>query len=349
MPAALLIRLNPHCWWRSSLILSRTLSVFETLHRTTLLSHSSPHPYRVAKAPLMCEACRSSSAFPGLLGADVCLKHGRSLLACTLKSNPPQYTMTILRKLFRRSKHDNVREPQYDSSYSTTSYIPPPPFYKEPSYTYQEPSITFRERSNTYREPIYTYAATKAPHTTQRYTNTSQSPASDLESPLSDTYTTNSIFTPSSSFSSPTPTQSYPNQTYPSQQNYQSHQPATSPLAPPGTLCPACSAPNKTLYTKSTYNNLNSGRPYRSCTRCREWNGFTDTRGLNPNNPLCNCRLPSRLQTKRALNQNGLQELFYTCQFKACSGFYEAFRGRDGLVAELGVGEVRGMVQRGEV
>ncbi|KAH3906665.1 hypothetical protein HBH56_201540 [Parastagonospora nodorum] len=305
MPAALLIRLNPHCWWRSSLILSRTLSVFETLHRTTLLSHSSPHPYRVAKAPLMCEACRSSSAFPGLLGADVCLKHA--------------------------------------------SYIPPPPFYKEPSYTYQEPSITFRERSNTYREPIYTYAATKAPHTTQRYTNTSQSPASDLESPLSDTYTTNSIFTPSSSFSSPTPTQSYPNQTYPSQQNYQSHQPATSPLAPPGTLCPACSAPNKTLYTKSTYNNLNSGRPYRSCTRCREWNGFTDTRGLNPNNPLCNCRLPSRLQTKRALNQNGLQELFYTCQFKACSGFYEAFRGRDGLVAELGVGEVRGMVQRGEV
>jgi hypothetical protein len=100
-------------------------------------------------------------------------------------------------------------------------------------------------------------------------------------------------------------------------------------------------------YTKSNRWNINSGRPYRKCASCGSWNGFSDNRGLNSGNPVCNCRAQSRLTAKREKNRNGLQELFYTCQFKTCTTFHEEYRYDDGTLAQLNDAQIRGMVNQG--
>jgi hypothetical protein len=114
--------------------------------------------------------------------------------------------------------------------------------------------------------------------------------------------------------------------------------------------CPrvGCSGSNVIRYRKRHYRSYNSGRPYRECTVCEDFNGFTDDRGLSTNYPWCDCYRPSRLQTKKDLNHNGLQELFYTCQFKTF-GFYEAYRYDDGSKAQLNDAQVRSMIERREV
>ena len=92
---------------------------------------------------------------------------------------------------------------------------------------------------------------------------------------------------------------------------------------------------------------FNYRRPWRKCPVCRDFNGFTDARGLNPGNPYCECNLLARLQVKGRKNGYGLNELFFTCQVKRC-GFYEEWRYGDGRVVGLGDGDVWGMVGRGE-
>lgn len=122
-------------------------------------------------------------------------------------------------------------------------------------------------------------------------------------------------------------------------------------VTPQAGQCGSCYAPNIIRNTQSDSRNINSGRPYRQCTnmRCRKLNGFADQRGVNASNPLCNCQIPARLIAKKNKNYNGLQELFYTCQYKTCNNYYEDYRYEDGQVAQFNEAQIRRMAELGQI
>ncbi|KAF2793389.1 hypothetical protein K505DRAFT_244526, partial [Melanomma pulvis-pyrius CBS 109.77] len=60
--------------------------------------------------------------------------------------------------------------------------------------------------------------------------------------------------------------------------------------------CFICHSPAQHRVTGRGNRTGNTGRPYFRCAPCNKFLCFTDDRGLDPNNPLCDCRNPSRRQ-----------------------------------------------------
>lgn len=61
--------------------------------------------------------------------------------------------------------------------------------------------------------------------------------------------------------------------------------------------CLKCGGPGIHAVVQASNQNGNAYRPYIKCLSCGGFITFTDDRGLDPNNPICDdCRRPSRRQ-----------------------------------------------------
>ncbi|KAI3332427.1 hypothetical protein HD806DRAFT_480513 [Xylariaceae sp. AK1471] len=108
-----------------------------------------------------------------------------------------------------------------------------------------------------------------------------------------------------------------------------------SPSPPPyeaGTPIPmCCHRPCSRFVTRSSNRNGNAGRPYFACTHCKKFLSFDDERGIDPRNPLCRCRAPSRRQLT---GQKGSRPrtFHYVCSTGDCGYFSWCEDGADEVV-----------------
>lgn len=119
--------------------------------------------------------------------------------------------------------------------------------------------------------------------------------------------------------------------------------------------CPQCDSPNDIRPVKWKPGSINTGRPWRYCSnaRCGRFNGFADDRGLSVNgvdNPLCACAnpCPVRLVAKNARDAQGRVEAFYSCQFKACSSWFN-HEDDDGMATRFTSADLEQMVRLGYI
>ncbi|KAH7074758.1 hypothetical protein BKA63DRAFT_320576 [Paraphoma chrysanthemicola] len=121
-----------------------------------------------------------------------------------------------------------------------------------------------------------------------------------------------------------------------------SHQ--ISPSASARGVCYICLDLPSTIpkITRDDGNNPNRGREYLQCTKNpNHWNGFTDNRGLNPVNPLCQCGILSRLVSKNRRNAEKEWDTFFSCKDKKC-GFWQSYASFDDVT-------INAMISRREI
>lgn len=88
-------------------------------------------------------------------------------------------------------------------------------------------------------------------------------------------------------------------------------------------ICPLCGGEPKYFITRRSNRNGNAKRPYYKCLECNKFVTFADERGINANNPVCDCDHPSRMQVagKSSATPRGLH---YVCVVGRCDFFERA-------------------------
>lgn len=99
---------------------------------------------------------------------------------------------------------------------------------------------------------------------------------------------------------------------------------------PPETVpnCRRCGEPATEEVTRPSNRNGNAGRPYYKCHRCNKFLCFADDRGNDPNNPLCNCGIPSRRQVS-GRHRRVSRGVHFVCRQGGCD-FYDICQRDDG-------------------
>lgn len=102
--------------------------------------------------------------------------------------------------------------------------------------------------------------------------------------------------------------------------------------------CHACGKASVLEYA-SPLNTIHGGRPYYICPWCPwgcRWVCWADSKGLHEENPLCDCKEPSRLdiigQSKPAKKERG----FWTCKEGKCGYYSENRDGKPGVSPDGG-------------
>ncbi|KAI0882096.1 uncharacterized protein GGS22DRAFT_47745 [Annulohypoxylon maeteangense] len=70
--------------------------------------------------------------------------------------------------------------------------------------------------------------------------------------------------------------------------------------------------------------NENEDRPYFKCRFCPDFLTFADDRGINEDNPPCDCGNPCRLQISTGGDGKPWGQLHLVCRVGAC-GFYDLY------------------------
>ena len=154
------------------------------------------------------------------------------------------------------------------------------------------------------------------------------SPSSSSSSPLSSSSSSSS--SPLSSSSRHQPTAGGSTATRGSPQTQQTSQSLANLAAAPETIpnCIKCGLLTSRLITKQSNRNGNALRPYYKCQPCNKFHCFADTRGNDPANPLCYCRVSSKRQLS-GLDKRPPRQLHYVCRLGTCN-YYEVDRSLSG-------------------
>lgn len=110
--------------------------------------------------------------------------------------------------------------------------------------------------------------------------------------------------------------------------------------------CWECSGPTK--ISKITSNkNGDKGRPYFKCENenCEAFHSYADERGVNPDNPVCKCENPSRMQVS-GRGKESRRSIIYNCSTRTCA-FFQKKVGPDGRPLSIGEDQRRQMREEG--
>ncbi|KAK1994447.1 hypothetical protein LX36DRAFT_541431, partial [Colletotrichum falcatum] len=88
----------------------------------------------------------------------------------------------------------------------------------------------------------------------------------------------------------------------------------------PPPACLGCGALTWLQIVRASNPKGNAGRPYYKCPQCGKFSCFADHRGCHPNNPLCACYVPSRMQVAGP-DRTPPRGLHYVCRWGNCD-FY---------------------------
>lgn len=84
--------------------------------------------------------------------------------------------------------------------------------------------------------------------------------------------------------------------------------------------CCICQVPTTRHITRNSNRTGNANRPYYKCLPCNEFKCFEDDRGILYGNPLCECRIPSRMQVSGP-HRRVPRGVHYVCRWGECD-FY---------------------------
>ncbi|KAK2793804.1 hypothetical protein FQN51_001022 [Onygenales sp. PD_10] len=91
--------------------------------------------------------------------------------------------------------------------------------------------------------------------------------------------------------------------------------------------CCLCGELSTQYRTRSSNRNGNAGRYYYKCTPCGKFLGFNDRRGNLPENPECECGVPSK-QQRAGADSKVPGGLHYVCRKARCDFYLPAVNGR---------------------
>ena len=96
---------------------------------------------------------------------------------------------------------------------------------------------------------------------------------------------------------------------------------ALAPAPEIGPDCLRCGKSSDQFVTKTSNRNNNAGRPYFKCVHCDKFLVFNDTRGNDPDNPLCYCGVSSKRQVS-GRDRRVPRGVHYVCRLGRCN-FYQ--------------------------